>query len=91
LTQAAAEYVVTEQYGPETRFEHSIPERGGASGIACRADLKPDPPLEMAVLRGDLVHNLRSALDHLANTLVVANGGVPKEGQGGTQFPISVG
>lgn len=37
---------------------------------------------------GDCVHNLRSALDHLAHQLVVLGGGVPKSGRGGTAYPI---
>jgi hypothetical protein len=85
----AAEYIVAGDYGPRVDFEKSIAERGGESGIACRAFLQPGPPLRLSVLCGDVVHNLRSALDHLANCLVVANEGTPKEGPGGTQFPIA--
>jgi hypothetical protein len=46
------------------------------------------PPLRLSVLLGDFLHNLRSSLDHLAWQLVLANGGTPKSGPGGTQFPI---
>src|SRR6266704_671375 len=91
LTREEAEYVVAEDYGPRTTFEASIPERDGQPGLACRAHLEPPPPPRVGVLCGDVVHSLRSALDHLANTLVVANGGTPMEGPGGTQFPIIVG
>jgi hypothetical protein len=35
---------------------------------------------------GDVVHNLRSALDHLARSLVIANGGTPHKS---TAYPIS--
>lgn len=88
IREEAAQYIVPGEYGPRVSVEQSIPERGGQPGIACRAFLEPGPPPRLGVLCGDVVHNLRSALDHLANCLVVANGGTPKEGSGGTQFPI---
>lgn len=43
------------------------------------------PPLRLSVLLGDLLHNLRSSLDHIAWQLVLANGGTPGRG---TSFPI---
>ncbi len=91
LTQEEAKYIVTEEYGPTTTIESSIPERQGQRGLACRAYLRPDPPARIGVICGDIVHNLRSALDHLANALVIANGGIPKDGPRGTQFPIRLG
>ncbi|MCE9621865.1 MAG: hypothetical protein K8R99_05915 [Actinomycetia bacterium] len=45
----------------------------------------PSLPDHFAALLGDFVHNLRSALDHLAWQLVLLNGGEPHEL---TQFPI---
>lgn len=36
-----------------------------------------DPPLRLSVLLGEIVHNLRSALDHLACELVEAHGSRP--------------
>jgi|ERR1043165_827506 hypothetical protein len=47
-------------------------------------DLKP-PPLEIGLIAGDVIHNLRSALDHLAYQLVIVNGGIPSRW---TSFPI---
>ena len=47
-----------------------------------RADPLPD---ELALISGDVIHNLRSALDHLAWQLIVANGGKPNQN---TAFPI---
>jgi len=47
-------------------------------------DIK-EPPREIALIAGDAVHNLRSALDHLAYQLVLANGGTPLKQ---TCFPI---
>jgi hypothetical protein len=36
-----------------------------------------EPPLTLSVIVGDLVHNLRSALDHLVWQFVIANGETP--------------
>jgi hypothetical protein len=44
----------------------------------------PDPPLDWGVRIGDVVHNLRSALDHLVWQLSAT----PKAGTRGNQFPI---
>ena len=43
-------------------------------------------PAEIGLIIGDAVHNLRSALDHLAFQLVLANGKTPVTT---TEFPIS--
>jgi hypothetical protein len=45
-------------------------------------------PLIWGVMIGNIVHNLRSALDHLVWELVKANGEQPRSGPGGNQFPI---
>ncbi|MCC7421032.1 MAG: hypothetical protein IT428_12185 [Planctomycetaceae bacterium] len=47
--------------------------------------LKP-PPLELSLIAGDAIHNLRSALDHLVWRLIEANGNVPSRQ---TAFPVS--
>lgn len=44
-----------------------------------------DTPIDIALELGDAVHNIRSALDHLAWQLVVANRETPT---GATQFPV---
>jgi hypothetical protein len=47
------------------------------------------PAIDWAVVVGDVIHNLRSGLDHLAHVLCRAN--VPtKEPPSGTEFPIFV-
>lgn len=43
------------------------------------------PPPDWSVIVGELVHDLRSALDHLVWQLVLANGETPRET---SQFPI---
>jgi hypothetical protein len=47
--------------------------------------LGPEPPGRLAVIAGEIVHQLRSILDHLVWQLVIANGGEPSRKH---QFPI---
>jgi len=47
--------------------------------------IERSPPLELAVLAGEVVHQLRSALDHLANQLVRVAGNTPTRR---TAFPV---
>src|SRR5206468_1285965 len=47
--------------------------------------LTREPPLELAVVAGELAHDVRSALDHLAWDLVERNGANPTRD---TSFPI---
>ena len=44
-----------------------------------------EAPLRFAVLAGEIVHHLRSSLDHLIHALIVQNGGTPSRNN---QFPI---
>lgn len=46
------------------------------------------PPLRWGVMVGNIVHNLRSALDQLVWQLVFANGETPRAGMRGNSFPI---
>jgi hypothetical protein len=50
-----------------------------------RARVSHNPPLAWAPTIGDIVHNLRAALDYLAWELVIAGGGTPDKH---TQFPV---
>jgi hypothetical protein len=47
--------------------------------------VREPPPLALSVIVGDFIHNLRSALDHLAWQLVLFSGNAPGDR---TQFPI---
>lgn len=58
------------------------PETQRREFTVTRADPLPD---ELAVICGDAVHNLRSALDHLVWQLIIANGGKPNQN---AAFPI---
>lgn len=54
--------------------------------LVYRSRVDAQPPVEWSVLIGDIVHNARSALDHLAYALVIRDGGTPDEH---TYFPIT--
>lgn len=46
-------------------------------------------PVELALVFGDAVQNLRATLDYMARALVLADGRSPRDGgRGSTQFPI---
>lgn len=47
--------------------------------------IRDDPPIKWSIIIGEICHNLRSALDHLAWQLVKANGNKPNRNTG---FPI---
>lgn len=79
LTAQVSAFLDDEPYGVK---EHLDAETGGYS---LSIEIRKEPPPLLSVIVGDLVHNLRSALDHLAWQLVLANGKTPT---GSTQFPI---
>lgn len=56
-----------------------------AGEYGLRIEMNTPLPLAWSVIVGDYIHNLRSALDHLAWQLVLVSGGKPSER---TQFPI---
>lgn len=49
--------------------------------------LHPVPP-DVSTITGDVIHNLRAALDHLIWQLVIADGGKPEENPDAYAFPI---
>lgn len=53
--------------------------------VAWTAKAPPEHPLRWSVIAGEVVHELRSALDHLAWQLVIANGETPDKR---TEFPV---
>jgi hypothetical protein len=54
-------------------------------GYAFIARGDPNPPLRFAVLAGEIIHHLRSTLDHLIHVLVMKNAKTPTRRH---QFPI---
>ena len=67
---------------PYEMGENENLETGQRELVVTRADPVPD---DLALISGDVIHNLRSTLDHLIWQLVVANGGQPNDK---TAFPI---
>ncbi len=53
--------------------------------VSWRIRLANDPSIEWSTATGDIIHNLRSALDHVAITAVESNGGDSK----GVYFPFA--
>lgn len=80
LEQRVAEFLSSDPFTLEALDE-------AVSGdLVYRVRVRSQPPLDWSVLVGDVVHNARSALDHLAHRLVECGGGIPTEA---THFPIS--
>lgn len=64
-------------------FREKLDCRGGTYSL--HIEVREQPPIQWSVLVGDIIHNIRSALDHLAWQLVLVSGGNPTRR---TQFPI---
>lgn len=59
-------------------FGISIPYFDARTGYyVCKAIVTDSPPMRLGVILGDVIHNARSALDHLVWQLVIANGKTP--------------
>jgi hypothetical protein len=69
-----APYLVVREEDPKT------------GDLVWRVRVREQPPPSLALLAGDAVHNLRTALDHLMWQLVLANGHEPDDQ---TMFPIT--
>jgi hypothetical protein len=87
---AQLEALIADFLRPERGPTHSFVQEtwdmadGHWEVIRCEAILRA-PPLRWSLIAGDAIHNVRSALDHLASGLVLANEG---EVTTRTQFPI---
>jgi hypothetical protein len=79
LQSAVEAFRTTDPYGA---VRYMNPKR---TEEVVRARISKQPPPQLAIIIGDLLHNLRSALDHLVCQLVMANG---KGSCSDTQFPI---
>lgn len=67
-----------------SEFELDVQDDGAKHLVWCQFDPLPDMA-RWGVIVGDILHNLRSGLDHLAWKLVEASGGTPGRH---TEFPI---
>lgn len=72
-------YLANEPYAAVREYDPQHGER--LAGIR----VTQPPPAHLALVIGDYLHNLRSALDHLAWQLVIASGNTPTPR---TEFPI---
>jgi hypothetical protein len=71
-------------------FGLSVPQFDSVTGwYVVYAIVDEEPPGRLGVILGDVLHNTRSALDHLVWQLVILNGGTPNGGAGGNAFPIA--
>jgi hypothetical protein len=67
-------------------FEVYEEEEKDSGDLLTRVRVHNQPPPELSLVIGDIVHNCRTALDHLAWQLVLANGATPGDN---TAFPIA--
>lgn len=67
-------------------FEVYEEEEQATGDLVTRVRIHRQPPAELGLVIGDIVHNARTALDHLAWQLVLAGGNEPSDT---TAFPIS--
>ena len=79
LTAAHRDYLATKPYVADQEY------RPDADEIVYFGRVVNPPPLRLGVVIGDLIHNLRSALDHLVWQLVMWNGRTPTRDN---QFPV---
>lgn len=62
-----------------------VEEESPTGDLIWRAEVRAEPPAAWSLLAGDAIHNARSALDHLAQVLVLRDMGEPDRH---TAFPI---
>lgn len=81
LNAEFASYTESEPY----RIVRELDDEDNPTLVTIRLNQWTAPTARWSVMIGDVLHNLRSALDHLAWQLVKINDGAPGRG---TQFPI---
>lgn len=79
LNREIAGFLKRKPYEPVGKFDRETSE------YLVWMRVRDTPPVRWSIIIGEMVHNLRSALDHLAWQLVRANGGKPTRDTG---FPI---
>jgi hypothetical protein len=82
LKQQLAEFTVSDAYTTGTNLQPN------PLGYRLIPIMKKQPDPALGPILGDVLHNLRSALDLLAWALVEKDGGVPQTDGPNTQFPI---
>ncbi len=80
LNEEVLDFLKTNPYGVFGEFDPK------GSKYIFRVNVAHEPPPRLGAIFGDLIHNLRSALDHLVYELVLLNGHSPNRSR--TCFPI---
>jgi hypothetical protein len=83
LDEAVGRYLDTKPIDVRRNTHESIPR----NVLVFELVLRESPPLDLSVRAGDVIHQMRSALDHIACELVRASGATPSRG---TSFPVCV-
>jgi hypothetical protein len=76
-----ARYINSSPYRLQTKSDTG----DGKPGVVF--EVTKEPPIYLAAIVGDVVHNLRAALDYIAHELTIRNGAKPTRR---TQFPIGL-
>lgn len=90
LDERVHEFTDRDPIGVRAAIDPEVNVTPGHQTWVVYGEVRETPPPELALLAGDVLQNTRAALDYLARALVLTSGGTPKEGAGGTQFPILV-
>lgn len=77
---------VIQAFHATSPYELFMEEEPSTGDLLYKVKVKRQVPIECAVIVGDVIHNLRTALDFVAWQLVLANGGTPTKD---TAFPIA--
>lgn len=72
-------------YLQSSPFEPYEEEEASSGDLIVRVRVQQNPPLALGGIIGDVIHNLRAALDQITWNLVLANGHTPNTS---TQFPV---
>jgi hypothetical protein len=81
--------VVAGEFFKSDPYRIVVQEDSKTGNVDWVLQVRADPPLALSLIAGDVIHNLRSALDLLAWQLVLDGGGTPiVSGPNATSYPI---
>lgn len=73
------------QEPPIFKVEHEYRNNGLEYALVAYGE--PEPPIRFSVISGEIIHHMRSSLDHLITAIVIHNGKTPTKFN---QFPICI-
>ena len=82
---AKALFSTIEGWLEDRPYKLSLDVDGGTGEQVCRIHIERMPPTEWSVVIGEIIHGLRTALDHAVYALSTPDDGDPPSG---TEFPI---